>query len=364
MDLVPVWAIVRMGTMKNNGNTLDKISLYPDQLTSVLSLARVLPASRYAVLLALIHYLQEDSLKSTATRDEIKKFTGLGERTIYTCIREFVEYGLIKEWRGPFELKQKFYRINLPAPDSVFEFYGSRKESVSRPRQQSTPNDSKPSNSIIQVDLPAAPAANSTALTDCSDAAPTQEVDMTQVTTDSNNLSLTAETEPALDPRIIQILDLKATEDGNVIVKFLKRHGLSHTNNFGTVRIDREGLLRFLLESGANTLEGFSRLVREFQASPQFDLPPDEDLQIDLHNSFFHYPYGAQWFWEHCRTRDDNGFRLREGGFGANLLTFMAAHGLKSVGDIVQKVAEMNEKLRPRPPAPETSSLETIGIAS
>jgi hypothetical protein len=84
--------------MAQNANVPNKISLFPDQLISLLSLVRLLPARKYMVLLALLHYLQPDSLKSTATREQIKKFTGLGDRTIYSHIKEFVHCGLLKEW--------------------------------------------------------------------------------------------------------------------------------------------------------------------------------------------------------------------------------------------------------------------------
>ena len=134
---------------------------------------------------------------------------------------------------------------------------------------------------------------------------PSHGADMTHVTTDANNLTPTAETEtePALDPRIVQILDLKAKEEGNIIVKFLRHLGLCRTNSFGTVRIDRDRLLAYLVERDANSVQGFSRLLEEFRASPQIEFPSDEDLQIDLHNDFFHYPYGARWFWEQCRDQ-------------------------------------------------------------
>ncbi len=116
--------------MASNGNAPNKICLYPDQLTSLLSIARVLPSRKYAVLLALLHYLQGDSLKSTATRKQMIEQTGLKDRTIYTYIKEFEACGLVKAWRGPFETKQKFYRVNLPAPDRVFEFYGEAEKEV------------------------------------------------------------------------------------------------------------------------------------------------------------------------------------------------------------------------------------------
>jgi hypothetical protein len=181
---------------------------------------------------------------------------------------------------------------------------------------------------------------------------PLPESGMTQIPTDAEDVTqedeIAVETAPALAPRIAQVLDLKATDSNSVIVKFLKRHGLCHINSFGTVRINRERLLAYLLERDANSLEGFSRLLAEFQAGPQIDLPPDEDLQIDLHNDFFHYPYGERWFWEQCPTKDDNGLTLHEGGFGANVLAFMTEHGLNDLDDIVQKVAEMHEELRPK----------------
>ena len=116
--------------MATSGNTPDKISLYPDQLTSLLSLARVLPARKYAVLMALLSYLEGNSLKSTATREQVKELTGLGKRTIYSHIREFEKCGFIKAWRGPFETKQKFYKINLPVAADVLEFYGGAKAKI------------------------------------------------------------------------------------------------------------------------------------------------------------------------------------------------------------------------------------------
>jgi hypothetical protein len=114
--------------MAVNGNAPEKICLYPDQLASLISLARVLPERKYAVLLVLLRYLRGDSLTSTATREQIEELTGVRKRTIFTYLQEFEECGLIKQWRGPFETKQKFYRINLPVSDTVFEFYGKTAE--------------------------------------------------------------------------------------------------------------------------------------------------------------------------------------------------------------------------------------------
>jgi hypothetical protein len=336
--------------MATNANVPDKISLYPDQLASLLSLVRLLPLRKYAVLLALLHYVQADSLKSTATRDQIKKFTGLGDRTIYTHIQEFVKCGLLKEWRGPFDLKQKFYRFNLPVSNEVLEFYEKTDARTSRKRTTERPDTSIPSHPVVQVDVSTSEDMESTPPADPLETALLQEVDMTQIETDTNNLTPAPETktEPMLDPRIAQVLDLKAIDNDNIIVKFLKRQRLCHTNNFGTIRINRERLLAYLLERDSNSLGGFTRLLEEFKASPQIDLPPDEDLQIDLHNDFFHYPYGARWFWENCRIKDDNGLTLHEGGFGANVFAFMTEHGLKDLDDIVQKVAQMHEELRPK----------------
>ena len=340
------------GTMATNATVPNRISLYPDQLRSLLSLARVLPARKYLVILALLNYLQGDSLKSAATREQIVEFTGLKKRTIYTYIQEFERCGLIKQWRGPFEVKQMFYRINLPVRQEVFDFYGKPYETI--------PSDhSIPSNSPIPAGLSEAHDADALPVPDAGETVSAQEEGMSEMTTDTETLAPAGETvtQTVLDPRIVQVLDRKATGDGNVIVKFLKRQGLFRINNFGTVRIDREGLLSYLLERDANSLEGFSRLVAEFKSSPQFNLPPDEDLQIDLHNNFFDYPYGAQWFWEECRVKDDNGLLLREGGFGANRLTFMAQHGLKNLDDVVQKVAQMHDELRPSPSVSSTSYL-------
>jgi hypothetical protein len=137
--------------MATNTDTPDKISLFPDQLSSLLSLARVLPARKYPVILALLHYLQRGSLKSTATRNQIEEFTGLKKRTIYTYIQEFERCGLIKQWRGPFNLKQKFYVVNLPVRQEVFDFYGMTTEPVCPPQEQAIPDDSKPSKSTVPI---------------------------------------------------------------------------------------------------------------------------------------------------------------------------------------------------------------------
>ncbi len=111
-----------------NISTSGNICLTPDQLASLVAIARVLPHSRYVVFLALLYYLRADSMISTATREQIKIMSGLGYRTIYTCIQEFEQCGLVKAWRGPFEVKQKFCRINLPAPDEVVTFFGGAKQ--------------------------------------------------------------------------------------------------------------------------------------------------------------------------------------------------------------------------------------------
>ncbi len=156
---------------------------------------------------------------------------------------------------------------------------------------------------------------------------PSHGAGVTPPTTDVKNLGPTAEaeTEPVLDPRIVQILDLKATDGTNIIVKFLIHEGLCRSGSLGSMLIDRAGLLAYLLERDANSLKAFSRLLEEFKSTPQIDLPSDEDLQIDLHSSFFHYPHGERWFWEQCSVKDCNGFLLPEGGFGVNVLAFMAA---------------------------------------
>jgi hypothetical protein len=234
--------------------------------------------------------------------------------------------------------------------DEVLEFYGKMGAKASRKRTAREPDTLIPIHPALQVDFSTSEDIESNPPADPLETTPLQEVDMTQVPSAANNPTPVpeTETEPMLDPRIAQVLDLKATDSNGVIVKFLKRHGLGHINSFGTVRINRERLLGYLLERDANSLEVFSRLLAEFKASPERDLPPDEDLQIDLHNDFFHYPYGASWFWEKCRVKDDNGFVLPEGGFGANVLAFMQEHGLKCFDDIVQKVAQMHEELRPK----------------
>ena len=176
------------------------------------------------------------------------------------------------------------------------------------------------------------------------------EPDMTHVPTDTNSIGLTAEvkTEATLDPRIAQILDLKAKDISNVIVKFLIRQGVCRIGSLGKILIDRDRLLSYLLERDANTLDGFTGLLTEFKAAPYIALPPDDDLQLELHHNFFDYPFGARWFWEQCSMKDDEGFLLSEGGFGANLLAFMAQHGLESLQDVVRRVAEIHEELRPR----------------
>ena len=94
----------------------------------------VLPPRKSSVLVALLHYLREDSLTSTATREQIKERTGLSKGTIYTIIREFAGCGLLTQWRGPFNVKQKFYRLTLPVTDEVFEFYGHAEASGVIPR--------------------------------------------------------------------------------------------------------------------------------------------------------------------------------------------------------------------------------------
>ena len=95
-------------------STGTKTCLYQDQLDSLLILAGILPPKKLSVLRSLMKFLQHDTLKSTATREQIRSDTGLGLSTIYRYIREFIKIGLLKQWRGPFDKKQCYYKLNLP----------------------------------------------------------------------------------------------------------------------------------------------------------------------------------------------------------------------------------------------------------
>ena len=141
---------------------------------------------------------------------------------------------------------------------------------------------------------------------------------------------------------------MKATDASNIIVKFLIQAGLCRIGGLGSILIDRGRLLAYLIEREANSLEEFSKLLAEFQAGPRVDAQTDEDLRIDIHGYISEYPFGARWFWEKCSTKDESGFHWSEGGFRANVISFMTKYGLKSLHDIVKKVAAMNEELRPR----------------
>lgn len=188
--------------------------------------------------------------------------------------------------------------------------------------------------------------------------APLEAPDKTQINSDDNVTSpaeVDSDIQPTLDPRIAQILDLKARQgDDNVITRFLAQHGFTCTDCSDASGIHTDGLLAYLIEQDANTLESFSALLAEFRAIPRIVIPPDEDLTLYLHNNFFDYPYGAQWFWEECRTKDDNGLILSDNRFEANVLAFMVKYRLPCIDDVIRRVAQEHEARRPRPSALET----------
>ena len=101
---------------------------------------------------------------------------------------------------------------------------------------------------------------------------------MTNGPTHDVNLIPPAETknEPGLHPGIDQILDIKAKEgSNNLVMEFLTQRGFIHTDILDGTQIDRDRLLAYLLDRDANNVEGFSTLLAEFKAGPQY-CPPSE----------------------------------------------------------------------------------------
>lgn len=109
--------------MNETKNTDAKLSLFPDDLTSLVSLGNVLPVNQRKVLCGLVQHVEPGTWKSVATRKQLKESTGLSLSTIYRIITEFRHLGLFKQWKGPRGVNQCFYRINLPVPETAVEYY-------------------------------------------------------------------------------------------------------------------------------------------------------------------------------------------------------------------------------------------------
>ena len=112
--------------------------LHREQLISLLNLVQLMPEKKFKVLKALIEHFEPGTLKSTATREQIREFTGLSLSTIYRIIKEFAAVGLLRQWRGPYELKQCFYALKLPVESAALEFY-----SKPRHRKDNSPRNGR-----------------------------------------------------------------------------------------------------------------------------------------------------------------------------------------------------------------------------
>ncbi|GEM_PF-4721032 len=249
---------------------------YKDQLDSLLVLAGIMPPKKLSVLRSLMKFLQPDTLKSTATREQIRNDTGLGLSTIYRYIREFIAIGLLNQWRGPFDKKQCYYRLNLPVASSVLEFYARS------PRKTATESSEQVAGSLVHHEVGPERRAHvshqevaerSTTLSSCQVDHPDEAENLSAgeipiLQDEGPGPACTGSTAAQLHPDISAVMDkLERTCQRTDAADFLTVMGFlePQLSSDEKIVIDRKGLLALLLDRNANFPDGFCKLVAEEQ---------------------------------------------------------------------------------------------------
>jgi hypothetical protein len=363
-----------------------KVYLRSNQLASLLKLANVMPSSKLLILIALIQHLQQGTLKSVATREEIRASTDLSLSTIHRCIKEFISLGLISSWRGPFELKQCFYKIHLPVPDDVMDFYGQRKtEQIKKKFAHSRQSRSAPH---MKEDQPSAiqgsdrtPKTDSTrhatetygvapetgTLSGMQRNEPLEDVGKEQATRqkseeppENDRCANPDSQEPHLDPEISDLLtELEKQTGNNTFARFLRHLGFvpPQVASDQTIQVDREKLLNFLQAQKANSVARLGELVQDFADSPSaekcpaIDIPSKDSIIHYVHRKLECYPLGEQWLRKMVSMKDPDGGLLPEETIRRSLFAFMSRNELYSLDDVitlcVDKHYEAIEKPKP-----------------
>lgn len=343
-------------------STGTKTCLYQDQLDSLLILAGILPPKKLSVLRSLMKFLQHDTLKSTATREQIRSDTGLGLSTIYRYIREFIKIGLLKQWRGPFDKKQCYYKLNLPVTSSVLEFYAhsprkAREQSSKQVLESLVHHEAGPERgghvSHEEVE------ERSTALSSCQVDHPDETENLVAgeipiVQDEGPGPACAGPTAAQLHPDISAVMDkLERTcqrtdaADFLTVMEFLEPQ-LSCDEK---IVIDREKLLAFLLDRDANSPEEFCGLVGEYTSSAQENMPPRIDLPMSepitryvYRNLDHEYPLGVQWLWKGVPQWDSDWSPIPDLEIRRFLLQFMKENRLRNLDELAQRVAEEHNK--------------------
>jgi hypothetical protein len=350
--------------------TNGKLQLFPDQLISLLHLAQVLPANRLKVLCALIEHLEMGTLKSDATQKQIKEMTGLSFKTIQRYIKQFRDVGLLKQWRGKYELKQCFYRLNLPVTEEILEFYVQSNRGKAADIVQPVEEDDGQLHQLA----PSAALSGSTPTClagtndrkgfgsgdglDDSDV-PHSAADIQAVPVSTCGSAATVEqaaiNSDRLAPEVGAVIDkLEQAQNLNTTGQFLTSVGLipPQIASDERIEIDRDGLFQFLKERGSNSISGFTRLVKDFSESPPKDLPPRIDLKVSneillgIHYRLERHALGNQWLLRTITSQYPDVHFRSEQDVRRALLDFMAKNGLRTLDDLIALAMEKDAAIK------------------
>ncbi len=164
-----------------------------------------------------------------------------------------------------------------------------------------------------------------------------------------------------LDPEISAVLDnLERNGRRNTTTRFLTASGFSGLQlaSDEKIVIDRDGLLAFLLDRNANSLERFCELLDTFAGSaqekmlPSIDVPMSEPITMHLHRRLDQYPLGLQWLWDMVPKKDEDGLSLPDVIVRRLLLHFMKQNQLQTLDDVSEVAAKKHKEEIERCTAP------------
>lgn len=150
---------------------------------------------------------------------------------------------------------------------------------------------------------------------------------------------------PDLDPEVKTLLDtLIKGRIRNTTTHILRSIGLTNPQISATtaLRLNIDGLIGFLNEHGAKSLQGFTDLISQLVNAPDYstpahiDLPIEVSVQFTLRERLLAYPLGLMWLLRSnmlCKWED--GKLLSEKQVRHRLIAFMDGLGLDTIGSLV-----------------------------
>jgi hypothetical protein len=332
-----------------------------------MELANVLSESEAKVLCGLIRKLRHElgMWKSDATRRELKESTGLSFKTIQRSIKKFGEFGVLWQWRGPYEVKQCFYNLYLPVPESALESFrqmrkkqlpkeapsksSDHKEEMQPPisTTESRPTALRSGMNVGDADMNDG-SEEHTALGSENEIQALQE----EMAVGIQNVLPIPSNRESLDPEVSALADkLEQAQRLNITGEFLISIGaiplqIASDTDF---EIDRDGLFRFLEERGANSLAGFRELVKTFSElkdfPPKIDLSMSERLQSLIEFKLHYFPIGQMWLLKNIHW-NDCGHSVQDQDLRRNMLDFMIKNKIRTLDEVFRVAMKKHEEIK------------------